>query len=253
MHKTGAARLLQRVRVVLTRTSHPGNIGAAARACRTMGIGQLWLVAPLRFPDPEATARASGATDLLEQARVVDSLPEALRGTVAAVALTARPRELSVPQLPPREAATRLLELAPAGDVAVVFGNEQSGLSGDEVALCQAICQIPTDPTYSSLNLAAAVQVLAYELRLASPGGDALRSTGGLLEPAAFEDIEGFHTHLLRVLAAVDFYDPNNPRRLEGKLRRLFAKAQLEREEVNILRGVLAAVEAAGIGKAGQR
>jgi tRNA/rRNA methyltransferase len=238
-----SADRLTRVRVVLTRTSHPGNIGAAARACKTMGLTQLWLVAPQRFPDDEATARASGATDLLDTARVVPTLADALHSTVAAVALTARARELAAPQVAPREAAGLLMTRADAGEVALVFGNEQSGLSGDEAALCGWLCQIPTNPLYSSLNLAAAVQILAYEMRLATLAGQQLRTAGDAPDPAPFEDVERFHEHLLRVLAELDFYDPANPRRLEPKLRRLFAKAQLERDEVNILRGLLTAIE----------
>lgn len=234
---------LNRVRVVLSHTSHPGNIGAAARACKTMGLSQLWLVAPQRFPHPEAEARASGAGDLLTSARVVGTLAEALAGTLGAVALTARPREIAAPQVAPREAASRLQALIPQGEVALVFGNEQAGLSGDEVALCSLLCQIPTDPAYSSLNLGAAVQILAYEMRLAATGGKDLR-TAGLDNPTAgFDEVEGLHAHLLRVMQALEFYDPGNPRRLEPKLRRLIAKAQPLREEVNILRGLLAAME----------
>lgn len=238
-----AAAALDRVRVVLSHTSHPGNIGAAARACKTMGLSQLWLVAPLRFPDAEAEARASGASDLLATARVVDTLAEALTGTLAAVALTARPREIAAPQLAPREAAAHLLPLTASGEVALVFGNEQAGLSGDEVALCNLLCQIPTSPVYRSLNLASAVQILAYEMRLAASGGGDLRSAGPDLEAATFEEIEALHAHLLATMHALEFYDPANPRRLEPKLRRLIARAQPLREEVNILRGLLAAVD----------
>jgi tRNA/rRNA methyltransferase len=239
------SKALSRIRVVLSHTSHPGNIGAAARACKTMGLGQLWLVAPQRFPDPEADARASGAGDLLASARVVGTLAEALVGTVAAVALTARPREIAAPQVTPREAAARLLPLTTEGEVALVFGNEQAGLSGDEVALCSLLCQIPTSPVYSSLNLASAVQILVYEMRLAAAGGSTLRTAGIEMEAAGFDEIEALHAHLLATMAALDFYDPDNPRRLEPKLRRLFARAQPLREEVNILRGLLTAVDKA--------
>ena len=233
------------MRVVLSQTSHPGNIGAAARACKTMGLSQLWLVSPLRFPDPEADARASGAGDLLAGARVVGTLAEALQGTVAAVALTARPREIGAPQVAPRQAAAQLLSLTAHGEVALVFGNEQAGLSSEDAGLCTHLCQIPTNPDYSSLNLAAAVQICTYEMRLAASGDAALRTAGPELEPAGFDEIEGLHTHLLAVMAALDFYDPDNPRRLEPKLRRLIARAQPLREEVNILRGLLTAVDKA--------
>ncbi len=233
---------LARVRVVLSQTSHPGNIGAAARACKTMGLSQLWLVAPQRFPDPEAEARASGAGDLLASARVVNTLAEALTGTVAAVALTARPREIGAPQVAPREAAERLLSFTAQGEVALVFGNEQAGLSSEDAGLCSLLCQIPTNPAYSSLNLAAAVQILVYEMRLAA-GATALRTAGHDEEPARMEEIEGLHVHLLRVMQALEFYDPANPRRLEPKLRRFIARSQPLREDVNILRGLLTAME----------
>jgi len=236
-------RHLDRVRVVLSQTSHPGNIGAAARACKTMGLSQLWLVAPQRFPDPEAEARASGAGDLLTGARVVDTLAEALAGTVAAVALTARPREIAAPQVAPRAAAERLLALTDEGEVALVFGNEQAGLSSEDAGLCSLLCQIPTNPAYSSLNLAAAVQILAYEMRLAATGGGQLRSAGHDDAPAGFEEIEGLHAHLLQVMQALEFYDPANPRRLEPKLRRFISRATPLREDVNILRGLLTAME----------
>lgn len=231
------------MRVVLSHTSHPGNIGAAARACKTMGLSQLWLVAPLRFPDPEAEARASGAGDLLASARVVDTLAEALTGTVAAVALTARPREIAAPQFAPRAAAERLRALTDEGEVALVFGNEQAGLSSEDAGLCNLLCQIPTNPAYSSLNLASAVQILAYEMRLAATGGGQLRSAGHDDAPAGFEEIEGLHAHLLQVMQALDFYDPANPRRLEPKLRRFISRATPLREDVNILRGLLTAME----------
>ena len=244
-----SATALARVRVVLSHTSHPGNIGAAARACKTMGLSQLWLVAPLRFPDAEAEARASGAGDLLAAARVVETLAEALSGTVAAVALTARPREIAAPQVAPREAAARLLPLTASGEVALVFGNEQAGLSGEEVALCSLLCQIPTSPVYSSLNLAAAVQILSYEMRLAASGGGRLRSAGPQLEAAGFDEIEALHAHLLATMTALEFHDPANPRKLEPKLRRLIARAQPLREEVNILRGLLTAMDKALAGK----
>jgi len=235
-------RHLDRVRVVLSQTSHPGNIGAAARACKTMGLSRLWLVAPQRFPDPEAEARASGAGDLLASARVVDTLAEALSGTVAAVALTARPREIAAPQVAPREAAERLLALTDEGEVALVFGNEQAGLSSEDASLCSLLCQIPTSRVYSSLNLASAVQILAYEMRLAA-GATTLRTAGPDLEAAGFDEIEGLHAHLLQVMAALEFYDPQNPRRLEPKLRRFIARARPLREDVNILRGLLTAME----------
>jgi tRNA/rRNA methyltransferase len=231
--------LLDRIRVVLSHTSHPGNIGAAARAMKTMGLSRLVLVAPDSFPDPIADARASGALDVLQAATVVPTLADALEGTLMAAALTARRRDLSVPPSLPRDAAPELIRHARAGDVALVFGTEASGLSNEEVALCSLPVTIPANPAYSSLNLAAAVQLLCYELRLA-----ALQPT--LPEPpadaASFEDIERFHAYLEELMRESGFYDPNTSRRLLPRLRRLFGRVRLERDEINILRGLLAAL-----------
>jgi tRNA/rRNA methyltransferase len=231
---------LDRIRVVLSRTSHPGNIGAAARAMKTMGLSRLVLVAPESFPDPVAAARASGALDVLHGARVVSTLAEALEGTVMAAALTARRRELSVPPMLPREAAPELVRHSAAGEVALVFGTESSGLSNDDVALCTLPVTIPANPAYSSLNLASAVQLLCYELRLA-----ALEPS--LAEPPAdaarFEEVEGFYAHLEAVMRAAEFYDPATSRRLLPRMRRMFGRIRLEHDEINILRGLLAALQ----------
>ena len=232
--------VLDRVRVVLTRTSHPGNIGAAARAMKTMGLSRLVLVAPHSFPDEVATARASGATDVLERAQVVETLEQALHGTVLAAAMTARRRELSLPMQWPREAAGELAAYAQDGEVALVFGNETSGLSNEELALCQLPVMIPTNPEYSSLNLAAAVQILCYELRLRL--GESPSAPDGLGTPASFDEVEGFYGHLESAMVASGFHDPANPRRLMARIRRLFGRIRLEREEVGILRGILSAL-----------
>jgi tRNA/rRNA methyltransferase len=186
--------LLSRIRIVLCRPSHPGNIGAAARAMKTMGLGHLSLVSPKQFPDPEADTRATGAVDLLQQAEIYPSLQEALAGTVFVVGLSARRRDLGPEIGEPREMVTRLLAAAAEGEVALVFGNETVGLSNDEIQLCHAAVSIPTNPDFSSLNLGSAVQV-------AQPG------------------------------------------RLMPKLRRLFGRARLEQDEVNILRGILASTQ----------
>lgn len=232
---------LDQVRVVLMRTSHPGNIGAAARAMKTMGLSRLYLVEPNSFPDPVANARASGATDLLENAQVVNSLSEALKDTVFAAAVTARRREWSVPVKYVREAAAEVAGYAEQGEVALVFGTEASGLTNDEVALCSIPVSIPASPGYSSLNLGAAVQLLCYELRVAMlDPGTPLEST---LDLATFEEIEGFHRHLEQAMTVSGFYDPTNPRRLLSRVRRLFGRIRLEREEVNILRGILSAMQ----------
>jgi len=232
---------LDRIRVVLSRTSHPGNIGAAARAMKTMGLRQLWLVAPASFPDEIATARASGAVDLLESARVVGTLEEALADTVFSAALTARRRELSLPRLHAREAAVEIVGRTADGDVALVFGNETSGMTNEEVALCSLPVTIPTDPTFSSLNLGAAVQLLAYELRMAALNPAPPQDLQG--EPATHADFEGFMTHLEHAVTASGFHDPKNPKRLLPRMRRMFNRVRLEREEVALLRGMLTTFE----------
>ncbi|WP_297361613.1 RNA methyltransferase [Thauera sp.] len=233
---------LDRVRVVLSRTSHPGNIGAAARAMKTMGLRELWLVAPASFPDEVASARASGAADLLKSARVVGTLEEALADTVFSAALTARRRELSLPRLQARDAAVELVGRTRDGMVALVFGNETSGLTNEEAALCSLPVTIPTDAEFSSLNLGAAVQVLAYELRMAALG-EAAAPADLQPEPATHADFEGFMAHLERAVTASGFHDPANPKRLLPRMRRLFNRVRLEREEVALLRGMLTTFE----------
>ena len=234
---------LDRIRVVLSRTSHPGNIGAAARAMKNMGLRDLWLVAPESFPDEVATARASGAADLLESARVVGTLQEALADTVFSAALTARRRELSLPRMQARDAARELVARSSDGIVALVFGNETSGMTNEEVGLCSLPVTIPTDPEFSSLNLGAAVQVLSYELRMAALGEAVAAPADVQAEPATHADFEGFMSHLERVVTASGFHDPANPKRLLPRMRRLFNRVRLEKEEVAILRGMLTTFE----------
>lgn len=235
---------LDRIRIVLTRTRHPGNIGAAARAMKTMGLSRLYLVAPESFPDPVANARASGADDVLAAATVVQTLAEALQGTVMAGALTARRRERSVPVRNAREGATELLAYTAQGEVALVFGTESSGLTNDEVELCSMPVTIPANPDYSSLNLGAAVQILCYELRMASAGGVvSARVSDDAASVATFDEVEGFYSHLEGAMIRSGFYNPDNPKRLMQRVRRLFGRTRLEREEVNILRGILGAFE----------
>lgn len=229
--------LLDRIRIVLCRTSHPGNIGAAARAMKTMGLGRLVLVNPRVFPHPEADAMSSNARDVLAAARVVDSLAEALAGTVLAVATVSHAYELSHELVACRTAARRAVETAGAADVAFVFGTEAHGLSAEEVRLCNLLAHVPSNPDYSSLNLAQAVQIFAYEARLAAIG-DTLPDTD---RPplASHDEIEALHAHLVEALTAIGFLDPAHPKRLMPRLRRLVARARLEREEVQLLRGVL--------------
>lgn len=228
---------LARVRVVLSHTTHPGNIGAAARAMKTMGLDQLVLVNPRRYPDAEADAMSSNARDVLAGARVVGSLAEALQGTVLAVGTVSHAYETAAELVTCRAAAARAIEDAAAGDVAFVFGTEANGLSVDEVRACRLLAHVPANPVYTSLNLAQAVQIFAYEVRLAAMG-DAVADTGAG-EPATHEDLERLHGHLAQALAAIGFYEPDHPKRLLPRLRRLVAKARPDREEVRILRGLL--------------
>jgi tRNA/rRNA methyltransferase len=241
---------LDRVRVVLSHPTHPGNIGAAARAMKTMGLSRLWLVSPASFPDPVADARASGAGDVLAGARLAGSLQEALSGTVFAAALTARRRDLSPARLEPRAAAAELVQWMrrdTCGEVALVFGNEASGLSNEELGLCALPVTIPANPAYASLNLGAAVQLMCYELRLAAmsqgQGGVGL-SAEPSPEPATHGEIENFFAHLESSIVASGFLDPAKPRRLMPRLRRLFGRARLEKGEVAILRGILSSFDA---------
>ncbi|WP_408585441.1 RNA methyltransferase [Paraburkholderia bannensis] len=241
-------------RFVLVEPSHPGNVGAAARAIKTMGFSRLVLVSP-RVPqvqlDPEAIAMASGADDVLAAAHIVPTLADALAGTQWSLALTARMREYGPPPAAPRHAVQDACrQVAAHGDIALVFGNERTGLSNEDVERCSALAHIPANPAYSSLNLAQAVQVLAYELRMAyldeSGAGTTLPAAGAATSGAAgtatplatSDDIERMYVHLENALIALDFLDPANPKKLMSRLRRLFARSGLEREEVNIVRGI---------------
>ena len=237
---------LDKVRIVLSHTSHPGNVGAAARAMKTMGLMRLTLVKPKCFPAAEAVRRAAGADDVLERATVCASLDEALAGTVFAVAVSARQRSIGPEPLPARAAAAEILALTDGGEVALVFGNETAGLSNAEVQRCQRTVFIPANPDYTSLNLGAAVQLLCYELRQAAFDGSPPVVTKAIpfASPRATnDDIERYYAHLERVMISTGFLDPQQPKRLMPKLRRLFGRAELERDEVNILRGILDAME----------
>jgi tRNA/rRNA methyltransferase len=235
-----AADPLKNVRIVLCETAHPGNIGAAARALKTMGLGRLYLVAPERFPDPQAEWLASGATNVLKAARVCANLDQALAGSAFTVACTSRPRGIAVPMVSAREAAARIIEVAREQPAALVFGNETFGLTAAEVGRCQLLATIPANPEYSSLNVAAAVQVLAYELRLAAHDGSV--PAGKAREMASHEQVERFYEHLKRAMLEGGFLNPEHPKKLMPRLRRLFGRAHLEKEEVNILRGVIKAL-----------
>lgn len=226
------------VRFVLFEPTHPGNIGAAARAIKTMGSDALVLVNPVAHDVPEARARASGALDVLLSARVTSSLAEAVGDCVLVIGASARHRRLGVPEMGPRECARTVLDASAAGPVAVVFGPERAGLANAELDLCQGIVFIPANPEYSSLNLAAAVQIIAWELRSAREL--VVPAIPPESPPATVEDMDLFYDHLERVLLASGFLDPANPRRLMRRLRRLFNRARLDQNELNILRGILA-------------
>ncbi len=242
---SSATAVLDRIRVVLSHPSHPGNIGAAARAMKTMGLSRLVLVNPKAFPDAQADAMAAGATDVLVQAEVVGSLTEALSGTVLAMAMTARRRELAVPAVWARDGATELVAMVATGDVALVFGNETSGLSNDELAMCRRWAMIPVNAEFSSLNLAAAVQVMCYELRLAALDPGRPPAISGAGELATHDEVEGLIAHIERAALSSEFLDPASPKRLISRLRRMFSRAVPEKKEVDILRGLFAALEKA--------
>ena len=228
---------LSNIRIVLDHTSHPGNIGSAARAMKTMGLNRLYLVEPQRFPHADADALACDARDLLENARVCASLDEALTGSVIAAGLTARRRDLQNPCLDVREAARRLVEIAATQEVALLFGNEAHGLSNEELNRCQYVISIPTDSAYTSLNVASAVQIMTYELRMATLNAAPVTSEAVALAP--LEDIEFFYARLEETLKRIQFLDPDHPKRLMPRIRRMFARTQLEKEEFSILMGIL--------------
>ena len=236
---TSKPDLLPQYRIVLCQTSHPGNIGAAARAMKAMGLSQLYLVQPRKFPHADATAMATGAADLLEQAIICTTLAEALAGCAFAIGLSARRRELSHELVTVREAAAEAANIAATEQtVALVFGTEMSGLTNEELDLCQLLAMIPANPQFSSLNLAAAVQVMSYELRQAAPDGNRLPDT--VPAPlASSEDTERLYRHLEETLIGIGFLNPAEPGRLMQRVRRIYARARLEKEEVNILRGIL--------------
>ncbi len=228
------------IRFVLVETSHPGNIGSAARAIRTMGFGALSLVSPAHFPHGDAYALAAGAVDVLDRAQVLPTLTDAIADCTLVLGATARLRGVSLDEWSPREMAARVIDTAAQGGrVALVFGNERAGLSNDQIALCHAAVHIPSDPTYSSLNLAQAVQVLSYELRLAVLG-DVPRREGNLDAPASSEAMEGFFEHLATTLDVIDFHKGRSPRTIMRRLRRLFLRAAPDERELRVLRGILA-------------
>ena len=233
MHKQNH---LGHVRVVLSHTTHPGNIGATARAMKTMGLRHLYLINPRHFPDQHADAMAAGADDVLRNSVVCGTIDEALRGVVFTAAMTARLRDISVEVKTPREAMPLLLQQAATHPVALLFGTEMSGLTNEEMGKAQVLVNIPTAPEFSSLNIAAAVQVIGYELRVAAQGD---LPQGSDILPAPHEQMEAFFAHLEKTLFEIGFLTTQNPARLMQRLRRLYARARLEEPEINILRGIL--------------
>ena len=239
-----AVTATERLRIVLVGTQHPGNIGAAARAMKTMGLSRLALVAPQRFPHADADAMAAGADDVLAAATLHDTLADAVADCHWVAGCTARDRRIALAQFTPREAAPQALAQAAEGEVALVFGRERTGLENHELQLCHAAVHIPANPEYSSLNLAQAVQVLAYEVRIAAlaarPQEPAPSPLGHREPPASHAQMEGFFGQLAETLDAIDFHKGRTPDAAMHKLRRLFLRAQPDEREVRLLRGVLA-------------
>lgn len=244
-------QVLDRLRVVMINTSDSGNIGAAARAMKTMGLSQLVLVQPHEFPTAKATARASGAGDLLYQARVVQTLDEAIGDCQLVLASSARMRTIPWPLINPREAASRVMNEPAGADIAILFGREDSGLNNEELRRCHLHVCIPGNDAYSVLNVAAAIQVICYEMRMAAleragaqeaqPNPDGLRDWDQPL--VSSEDTERLLQHFEEVLLELDFFDPGNPKQLLTRLRRLFLRTRMDRLELNLLRGILSTVQ----------
>lgn len=234
------------IRIVLVETTHPGNIGAAARAMKNMCLSDLALVRPAQFPHADASARASGADDLLAGARVHDSLEQAVADCHVVVGASARMRRLRWPQLDPRECAHLAAQESARGPVAIVFGRERSGLTNEELECCHYLVHIPCNPDYSSLNVAAAVQVVAYELMMVEPPQAPVAALAGedaLDRPASADELQRFYQHLEQVLVEVQFLDPDQPKHLMRRLKRLYNRAHPDLREINILRGMLSAVQ----------
>jgi TrmH family RNA methyltransferase len=228
------------VRIVLVETSHPGNVGATARAMKTMGLTDLVLVRPRApFPSADATARAAGADDILESTRVVASLEEAIADCGWVVGASARLRSIVVPTVDPHECAVAIWTKVPANRAAILLGNEQSGLTNEDLARCQQLVHIPTNPDYSSLNLAMAAQVLCYELRMTAAGRPQLAGPSRDAPLATAAELEGLHEHLERLLTESGFLHPAHQKQVKLKLRRIFQRAMLDQNELSILRGML--------------
>jgi tRNA (cytidine32/uridine32-2'-O)-methyltransferase len=241
----------QTIRFVLARTSHPGNIGAAARAIRTMGFWRMVLVAPHHYPDPQVTAMAAGADDVLANLAVAGSVPEAVADCTRVYGLSARRRGVNLPELDPRTAVGEIAPLLRQGnEVALLFGNERSGLDNEELSICHAMIQIPSVEEFSSLNLAQAVQLMAWELRMATLGVAPEPPPDHDAPPVSVEQMERFFEHLFATLHAINFHKGRSAKTIEQRLRRLFHRATPDSRELRILHGVLADAERmAGLAK----
>ncbi|MEP6899649.1 MAG: RNA methyltransferase [Rhodanobacter sp.] len=239
---TAVSDLADRFRFVLVRTSHPGNIGSAARAIRTMGFQRMELVAPAQFPDREANALAAGADDVLACAGVHADLVDGLAGSSFALGLSARRRGVTLAELSPREAAQQALAAAARGEqVSLVFGNERSGLANEELARCHAMVRIPSVDDFSSLNLSQAVQVMAYELRVAMLGeSPSMPPPSNDEAPADASQMEKFYEHLAQTLDDIEFHKGRTPTTIMLRLRKLFQRAQPDERELRVLHGILA-------------
>ena len=229
---------LASVRIVLVATTHPGNIGSAARAMKTMGLTRLYLVNPNLNPYRKAHELAAGAFDILQSAVLCTSLAEALQGCHLVCGTSARPRDLALPGLTPSACANLVEEQSDDTEIALVFGREHAGLTNEELLLCHYHLHIPSNPDFSSLNLAQAVQIIAYELRMRHLNPEAQVETAQNVY-ATSDEIEQFYAHLEKILIQIDFLKPSNPKKLLQRLRRLFNRARLETTEINILRGIL--------------
>ncbi|WP_127960212.1 tRNA (cytosine(32)/uridine(32)-2'-O)-methyltransferase TrmJ [Serratia microhaemolytica] len=237
--------MLHNIRIVLVETSHTGNIGSVARAMKTMGLTNLYLVNPLVKPDSQAIALAAGASDLIGNAVLVENFEQAIAGCRLVVGTSARSRSLPWPMLEPRECGVRAVEESHSGDVALVFGRERVGLTNDELQKCDYHVAIPANPDYSSLNLAMAVQIIAYEVRVAYLAQQLVIPTPAQQEPRypKAEELEHFYQHLEQTLLSTGFIRAAHPGQVMNRLRRLFARARPEAQELNILRGMLSSFE----------
>ena len=235
-----------KIRIVLVNTSHPGNSGGAARAMKNMGLAELYLVEPREYPAPRAVWRAAGARDVLANAKIVGSVDEAIKDCGLVIGTSARERRIPWPLINPRECGDKIWQEARSHNVALLFGREDRGLTNSELQKCHYHVHIPSNPDYSSLNLATAVQVLSYEIRMASLA----RKDGNLPEMnewdqplATADELELFHDHLATTMADLKFYDPDNPKQLLTRMRRLFNRTRMDKMEVSMLRGLLSAAQ----------